>query len=393
MPVSDFFGREIERLKRKDSYRWLRAMEGATASRMQVDGREVIVLCSSNYLGLATHPRLKSAAIEATERLGVCSAAARLIAGNHELYHILEQRLASFKGQEAALVYSTGYMANLGVIAAVVGEGDVVYTDALNHASIIDGCRLSRAAVKVFPHNDVSALEDLLKADGGFRRKLIAVDGVYSMDGDLAPLPDLVKLAKKYDALLLLDDAHGTGVLGETGGGTVEHFGLHGPDAVDIEIGTLGKALGSFGAFVVGSSTLREYLVNRSRSFIFTCALTPPALAAAIAALEVLEDEPEIRQGLWDNVRHFREGLHHLGLSTEPSVTHILPVMTYDRQRTMALCERLLELGVFCQGIRPPTVPPGMSRLRFTVTAAHSRTDLDQALEAVEKAFREFALL
>ncbi len=391
--MTDFFGREIERLKRKDSYRWLRGMEGATGPRMQVDGREVIVLCSSNYLGLANHPRLKTAAIEATDRLGVCSAASRLIAGNNELYRMLEERLAAFKGRGAALVYSTGYMANLGVISALVKEGDVVYTDALSHASIIDGCRLSRAAVKIFPHNDLDALKDLLKSDKGFRRKLIVVDGVYSMEGDLAPLPDLTKLAKSYDALLMLDDAHGTGVLGEEGGGTSEHFGLKGPDAVDIEIGTLGKALGSFGAYVVGSRDLREYLINRSRSFIFTCALAPSALAAAIAALEVLQQEPGHRQRLWANVRHFRESLHRLGLSTEPSVTHILPVMTYERQRTMELCERLLELGIFCQGIRPPTVPPGTSRLRFTVTAEHTRADLDQALGAIEKSFREVALL
>ncbi|MGH7432869.1 MAG: 8-amino-7-oxononanoate synthase, partial [Candidatus Methylomirabilales bacterium] len=363
MTMQDFFGRELERLKRKDSYRWLRAMEGPPEARMRVDGREVIVLCSSNYLGLATHPRLKAAAIEATERLGVCSAASRLIAGNNELYRTLEERLAVFKRREAALVFSTGYMANLGVISAVVGDGDVVYTDALSHASIVDGCRLSRATVKIFPHNDVDALEDLLKSDTGFRRRLIAVDGVYSMDGDLTPLPDLVKLSKDYDALLMLDDAHGTGILGERGGGTAEHFGLDDPDAVDIEIGTLGKALGSFGAYVVGSRSLREYLINRSRSFIFTCALAPSALAAALATLDVLDEEPVHRQRLWENLRHFREGLHRLGLSTEPSATHILPVMTYDRQRTMALCERLLELGVFCQGIRPPTVPPGTSRL------------------------------
>ncbi|MCI0483682.1 MAG: 8-amino-7-oxononanoate synthase [candidate division NC10 bacterium] len=391
--MTDFFEREIERLKRKDSYRWLRAMEGPAEARMRVDGREVIVLCSSNYLGLATHHRLKAAAIEATERLGVCSAASRLIAGNNELYRTLEERLARFKGREAALVYSTGYMANLGVISAVVGEGDVIYADALSHASIVDGCRLSRATVKVFPHNDVDALEQLFKSDTGFRRRLIAVDGVYSMDGDLASLPELAKLARNYDALLMLDDAHGTGVLGERGEGTAEHFGLTGPEGVDIEIGTLGKALGSFGAYVVGSRSLREYLINRSRSFIFTCALTPPALAAAMAALDILDEEPAHRQRLWESVRHFREGLHRLGLSTEPSVTHILPVMIHDRQRTMALSDRLLELGVFCQGIRPPTVPPGTSRLRFTVTAAHTRADLDRALEAAEKAFREFALL
>ncbi len=358
---------------------------------MRVDGREVIVLCSSNYLGLATDPRLKAAAIEATERWGVCSAASRLISGNHEIYRTLEAELAAFKGREAALVYSTGYMANLGVVSAVAGDGDVVYSDALSHASIVDGCRISRATVKVFPHNNLEALEKLLKGGQGFRRRFIVVDGVYSMDGDTAPLPELVKLAKGYDALLMVDDAHGTGVLGERGGGTAEHFGLRGE--VDIEIGTLGKALGSFGAYVVGSQSLREYLINKSRSFIFTCALTPSALATALTALEVIQKAPECRQRLWKNVQHFREGLGRLGLSTNPSVTHILPVMTYERKRTMALCERLLELGVFCQGIRPPTVPPGTCRLRFTVTAEHTQADLDQALEAIGQAFREFALL
>lgn len=393
LPVGDFFEREIERLKRKDAYRWLRTMEGAIGPRMRVGGREVIVLCGSNYLGFANHPRLKAAAIEATDRLGVSSAASRLIAGNNELYQRLEGQLALFKGREAALVYSTGYMANLGVISALVGKGDVVYTDALGHASVVDGCRLSGAAVKTFSHNDVRALEGLLKSDTGFRRKLIVVNGVYSMDGDLAPLPDLTKLARSYDALLMLDDAHGTGVLGEHGGGTSEHFGLREPDTVDIEVGTLGKALGSFGAYVVCTRSLREYLINRSRSLIFTCALAPAALGAAIAALDVLQNEPQHRQRLWDNVRHFREGLHRLGLSTEPSVTHILPVMTYERQRTLELTERLLEFGIFCQGIRPPSVPPGTCRLRFTVTAEHTRVDLDQALEAIEMAFREFALL
>ena len=366
-------------------------MEGPAGPRMRVDGREVIVLCSSNYLGLATDPRLKAAAAAATERWGVASAASRLISGNNELYRILEAELAAFKGREAALVYSTGYMANLGVISAVAGEGDVVFSDSLSHASIVDGCRISRATVKVFPHNDLEALEKFLKDGKGFRRRFIVVDGVYSMDGDLAPLPDLVKLAKGYDALLIVDDAHGTGVLGDRGGGTAEHFGLK--DEVDIEIGTLGKALGSFGAYVVGSRTLREYLINRSRSFIFTCALAPSALAAARAALEVVQKTPEGRQRLWKNVQHFREGLRRLGLSTTPSATHILPVMTYERQRTMALSERLLELGVFCQGIRPPTVPPGTCRLRFTMTAEHTQADLDQTLEAIDQAFREFALL
>jgi 8-amino-7-oxononanoate synthase len=389
--MSDFFAQELERLRRKDSYRWLRSMEGAAGPRMRVDGREVIVLCSSNYLGLATDPRLKAAAVAATERWGVCSAASRLISGNSELYRTLEAELAAFKEREAALVYSTGYMANLGVISAVAGEGDVVLSDSLTHASIVDGCRISRATVKVFPHNDLEALEKFLKDGKGFRRRFVVVDGVYSMDGDLAPLPDLVKLAKGYGALLMVDDAHGTGVLGERGGGTAEHFGLR--DEVNIEIGTLGKALGSFGAYVVGSRALREYLINKSRSFIFTCALAPSALAAALAALEVIQKAPECRQRLWKNVQYFREGLGRLGLSTTPSVTHILPVMTYEKQRTMALCERLLELGVFCQGIRPPTVPPGTCRLRFTVTAEHTQADLDQALEAIERAFRELALI
>jgi len=386
-----FLQEELERLKREGTYRWLRCVEGEQGPRMTVDGRKVVILCSSNYLGLASHPRLKAAAIQAIERYGTSASAARLISGNVELYHRLEEALAAFKEREAALVYTNGYMANLGVIASLVGEGDAIFSDALNHASIVDGCRLSKADVRIFPHNDVKALEELLQASGRYRRRLIAVDGLYSMDGDLAPLPEIVALARRYEAITLVDDSHATGVLGKRGRGTAEHFGLEG--AIDIEMGTLGKALGGFGAYIAGDRALKEFLINRSRSFIFTCALPPPVLATALAALEVLREEPEIRERLWENVRYFRKGLEELGFDFLGSETHIFPIMTYENPITMAMTDRLLELGVFAQGIRPPTVPKGLCRIRVTILASHTKEDLDTALSAFEKAGREFRVI
>ncbi len=386
-----FLQEELERLQQEGTYRRLRCIEGEQGPKMTVDGRRVVILCSSNYLGLASHPRLKAAAIQAVERYGTSASAARLISGNVELYHRLEEALAAFKEREAALVYTSGYMANLGVIASLVGEGDAILSDALNHASIVDGCRLSKADVRIFPHNDVKALEELLRASGRYRRRLIVVDGLYSMDGDLAPLPEIVALARRYKAITMVDDSHATGVLGKGGRGTAEHFGLEG--AIDIEMGTLGKALGGFGAYIVGDRALKEFLINRSRSFIFTCALPPPVLATALAALEVLREEPEIRERLWENVRYFRRGLEELGFDFLGSQTHIFPIMTYENHLTMAMTDRLLELGVFAQGIRPPTVPRGCCRIRVTILASHTKEDLDHALSAFEKAGREFRVI
>lgn len=387
----EFLAEAIGRLRAKERYRALREIEGPAGTRMRVDGREVLVLCSSNYLGLATHPTVCDAARSAIERYGTSSSAARLIAGNSELYRALEGRLARFVGTEAALVYSTGYMANLGVLSALVGEGDIIYADALAHASVVDGTRLSRARVQTFRHGDAAHLRVLMRRGGAFRRRLVVVDGVYSMDGDLAPLQEFIYVAREHEALVMVDDAHGIGVLGARGRGTVEHLSLQG--RIDILVGTLGKALGSFGAFVAGSRTLIEYLINTSRSFIFTCALPPGALGAALAAIEVIEREPGLRARLWANVERFRDGLHAMGLSTAPSVTHILPLHTGEPRRTMDLTERLLALGVYCQGIRPPTVPPRTCRLRFTLTAEHTEADVGVALGAVAEAGRELGLL
>lgn len=389
--VMEFLREELDRLKQEDSYRWLRRVEGEQGPWMKVDGRDVVMLCSSNYLGLASHPKLKEAAIEAAKQYGTSASAARLISGNVELYERLEERLAAFTGREAALVYVNGYMANLGVIASVVGKGDLIISDELNHASIVDGCRLSKADLRIFPHNDVEALEGILKKAASYRRRLIVVDGLYSMDGDLAPLPEIVKLAKQYGAFTMVDDSHAIGVLGEKGRGTPEHFGLN--NEIDIQMGTLGKALGGFGAYIAGSRALKEYLVNRSRSFIFTCALPPHVLAVGLAALELLEEEPEIRGRLWKNAAYFRKGLEELGFEFLGSRTPIFPIMTYEKALTMAMCERLLALGVFAQGIRPPTVPKGRSRIRATITASHSQEDLDLALSAFEQAGREFRLI
>lgn len=374
---------ELDALKADGLYRWLRQIEGAQGARVRVDGRDTILLASSDYLGLASHPRLKEAARQAIDRYGCSASAARLISGNHSLYPQLEARLARFKQTEAALVFSTGYQANLGVISALTDSQDVVFSDELNHASIVDGCRLSRAQVRVFPHNDLNALEDLLTRETAARRKLIVVDGLYSMDGDMAPLAEIVGLAERHGCLTMVDDSHGTGVLGEAGRGSAEAMGVLG--RIDIETGSLAKALGGFGAYVVGDRTVIEYLINKARSFIFTCAMPPAVLATVIEALAVVEQEPERRQRLWDNTRYFRAGLREARFEIGQSETQIIPLMVGGSERTMRLCHELLERGVFAQGIRYPTVAPGTERIRLTVTASHTKADLDAALAALVK--------
>lgn len=382
---------ELDALRADGLYRWLRQVQGAQGPRMQVDGKETIVLASSDYLGLASHPRLKEAARQAIDRYGCSASAARLISGNHDLYPQLEERLARFKGTEAALVFSTGYQANLGVISALMDSLDVVFSDELNHASIVDGCRLSKAQVRIFPHNDLATLKRLLEREGSARRKLIVVDGLYSMDGDLAPLPELVELAERYDCMTMVDDSHGTGALGMAGRGTVEATGMLG--RIDIETGSLAKALGGFGAYVVGSRTIIEYLINRARSFIFTCAMPPAVLATVLEALAVIEEEPERRQRLQDNSRHLRAGLRDLGFEVGERGTQIIPLMVRESDRTMRVCQELLNRGVFAQGIRYPSVPRGTERLRLTVTASHSRADLDAALMTLGEVGRAFQLI
>ena len=376
-----FVDAELDALDRQGRFRWLRRMEGPHGPVMTVDGRRAILLASSNYLGLATHPRVVAAAAEVAARYGCSVGASRLIAGNHDLYRELEDRLAALKGTEAALVFSTGYMANLGVLATLVGPDDVVFSDALNHASIIDGIRLSRAAVAVFPHNDPAALEDLLRAHQHRRRRLVVVDAVFSMDGDVAPLPDLVAVARRWGALLVVDDAHGTGTLGPGGAGALSATGLAG--AADVEVGTLGKALGSFGAFVAGPRKLMRLLINKARSFIFTCGLPPSALAAASAAVDVLHDEPGLPLRLRENAGLVRRRLRAAGFDLGASTTHILPVHVGESRHTMDFCARLLEAGVFAQGIRYPTVPEGTERLRITPMATHTAEHLEASCRAI----------
>ena len=383
--------RELNGLKSEGLHRRLRQVDTLQGPRIRIDGKDAIHLAGSDYLGLACHPRLKKAACEATMRYGCGVAAARLISGNHDLYPQLETRLARFKQAEAALLFSTGYQANLGVISALIDSHDVVFSDALNHASIVDGCRLSRARFKIFPHNDLDTLARLLERERSTGRRLIVVDGLYSMDGDVAPLAQIVKLAERYDCLTMVDDSHGIGVLGETGRGTAEAAGVLG--RIDIETGSLAKALGGFGAYVVGRRTVIEYLVNRARPFIFTCAMPPAVLAAVLEALDVVEQEPERRQRLWDNTRHMRAGLHEIGFEVSPSGTQIIPLMVGEPERAMRFCQELLDRGVFAQGIRYPSVPRGTERIRLTVTASHSKADLDTALTALDEAGRAIQLI
>lgn len=382
--------RELEAIKAAGRYRFLRTIETAQSPRVVLDGREVVLMCSNNYLGLADHPRLRRAAKEAIDRYGTGAVASRLVSGTMTLHEELEAALARFKGTQAALVFNCGYMANVGIISSLLGPEDVVFSDELNHASIIDGCRLSQARVVVFPHKDMNALEALLKREKG-RRRMIVVDGVFSMDGDIAPLPDMVELAEDYGALLMVDEAHGTGVLGERGAGTVEHFGL--TDRVPIQMGTLGKALGGFGAYVAGSDVLREYLINRARSFIFTTALPPADMAMALEAVRMVWEEPQRRRRLHQNVVYLVDGLKSLGFQVTNQGTAIIPVIIGPEDKTMDMSTKLLEYGVFVAGIRPPTVPPGTSRLRVTVMATHAQEDLDKALEAFERAGKEVGVI
>ena len=378
-----FIETKLQELHDAGLYRSLRRVDGDQGSTLVLNGREVINFSSNNYLGLANHPALREAAKAAIDRYGCGSGASRLISGNMTLHEALEAKLAELKGTEAALVFNSGFQANVGVISTLVGDGDAVFSDALNHASIIDGCRLSRAKVYVYGHADLQQLEDCLKQASACRRKLIVTETLFSMDGDEAPLEEIVDLAEKYDAMLMVDEAHATGVYGPDGAGVVAKFGLG--DRVPVQMGTLGKALGGFGAYVAGSTGLRELLINRCRSFVFTTSLPPAVLAMAIAALDIVKKEPERRRSLWENWAKLNGGLKALGYFIANSHSQILPLMVGDANECMDLSERLLERGVFVQGIRPPTVPPGTSRLRVTVMATHSREQLQRALGAFEE--------
>ena len=376
---TNFLQTELENLRDKGLYRSLRRVAGDQGSTLFIDGREVINFSSNNYLGFANHPALRTAAKNAIDRYGCGSGASRLISGNMTLHEELEDKISELKGTEAALVFNSGFQANTGVIPVLVGEGDVILSDALNHASIIDGCRLSRSKVVVYGHCNMDQLELALKQAPIGGRKLIVTESLFSMDGDEVPLADIVGLAEKYGAIVMVDEAHATGVYEPNGAGLVAKLGLG--ERILIQMGTLGKALGGFGAYIAGTKALRELLINRCRSFIFTTSLPPAVMAMGIAALDLLKKEPERRQKLRDSCEQLRAGLNALGFTLGNSQSQILPLMVGDATRCMLLSESLLENGVFAQGIRPPTVPAGTSRLRITLMATHAQEQIEQALK------------
>lgn len=376
------FEKELSEIKKNGLYRILRIVESAQSSRIVIDGKEVLLLSSNNYLGLANHPRLKEAAKEAIDRYGAGSGASRLISGNNILYKELEERIAAFKNTAAALVFNSGYMANISILPTVAGEGDLILSDELNHASIIDGCRLSKAEKIIYRHKDTRHIEEVLSKNKD-RRSLIVTEGVFSMDGDIAPIPEIIDIAKRYSAMVMLDDAHATGVLGRNGIGTGGHFGIK--EGIDIHMGTLGKALGTFGAYVAGSKSLIEFLINRARGFIFTTALPPSVLASAIAAIQILEEEPHLIKNLWINRNYLADGLKNLGFNIMGSETPIIPIFIGSIEKALKMAERLFEEGIYIPAIRPPTVPEDSCRLRLTVMATHTKEELDIALKAFEK--------
>ncbi len=382
-----FIESELQRLNEAGLYRRLRRVDGDQGPTLVLDGKEVVNFSSNNYLGLANHPALREAAKDAIDRYGCGSGASRLISGNMTLHEELETKLAELKETEAALVFNSGFQANIGIISTMIGEGDAVFSDALNHASIIDGCRLSRAQVYVYGHADLQQLEDCLKQASAHHRKLIVTETLFSMDGDEAPLKEIVDLAEKYDAMVMVDEAHATGVYEPNGAGIVAKLGLGG--RVLVQMGTLGKALGGFGAYVAGSAAFRELMINRCRSFVFTTALPPAVMAMGIAALDLVKEEPERRLALSNNCARLNASLKALGYSIANSRSQIIPLMVGDADECMRLSEQLLRRGIFAQGIRPPTVPPRTSRLRITLMATHTGEHLQRALDALEEVARE----
>jgi glycine C-acetyltransferase len=389
----DYLKDQLEELERAGTALHPRVLQSAQRARTRFDGRDVINLASNNYLGLAAHPRLKEAAAKAAMEFGAGSGAVRTIAGTMSLHEELERRFAEFKGAEDALMFQSGFAANSGTVAAILAREDVIVSDQLNHASIIDGARLSRAEIKVFPHKDAAAADRLLEeTKTAGRRQLLITDGVFSMDGDIAPLPDLVEVAEKHGAIMMIDDAHASGVLGEGGKGTVSHFGLD-PRRVDIQVGTLSKAIGVLGGFIAGPRHLIQWLVNRGRPFLFSTSAPPAVAAACIAALDVIRDEPERLERLWTNTRFFKQRLHALGFDTGQSESPITPVIAGGEVQAVDLSSLLWGEGVFTPAIVYPTVAKGQSRVRTIVTADHTEEDLREALEAFERVGKKLGLI
>ncbi len=387
------FEQELQTLEKKELRRSLRLVETAQGARITVDGTSVLNLCSNNYLGFADDERLKDAAIEAIKQYGVGSGASRLVCGTMKLHRALEEKLTEFKKTEACLVFNSGYTANVGIISALVKRGDIVFCDRLNHASIIDGIILSRAELRRYPHRDVNALAEMLEKTTCSGRRLIVTDSVFSMDGDIAPLKELCELSKKHNCLLMIDEAHATGVLGENGRGALEHCGLEDKKDTIIQMGTFSKALGGFGAYVCARQDIIDYLINHSRAFIYTTSLPPSIAAANIKALEIIQDESYLRQRLHENIELVRRSLRGFGFEIASDPTPIIPLMTKEPDVTMEFSKRLFEKGFFVQGIRPPTVAQGQCRLRLTVMATHRHKELERALESIQTIGRELCLL
>jgi len=388
--LSELIGSEIDRLHKTGLYNEIRVLEGEQGAWVHIRGRRVLNLCSNNYLGFAAAEDLKDAARRSIDRYGVGPGAVRTIAGTMDIHEDLERELAAFKKAGAAIVLQSGFNANLAVIPALVGKGDVIYSDELNHASIIDGCRLSRAEIRVFAHTDAGDLERRL-AEPAEGRKLVVTDGVFSMDGDIAPLREITEVAEKHGAAVMVDDAHGEGVLGSHGRGIVDHFGLHG--RVDVEVGTLSKALGCVGGFVAGSERLIEYLKQVGRPFLFSSSLTPVEAAANLAAVRRLVEDDEPVRRLWDNARYFKEKMRAAGFDTGRSETPITPVMIGEAKTASRFSKMLFDEGVFAQSIGFPTVPRGKARIRAMISAAHSKEDLDFGIAAFTKVGRELSLV
>jgi glycine C-acetyltransferase len=392
MSKLDWLEQEINGLKEQGLYNRIRTIGSAQGARLIVDGKDVLNFCSNNYLGLANHPKIVEAAKAATQKYGVGPAAVRSIAGTTDLHVQLEQRLAKFKGAEDVITFQSGFAANLGTLAALVTKEDTIFSDRLNHASIIDGSRLSGAKIVPYEHNDPAALEAAIKENAGtYRRALIVTDGVFSMDGDIAPLPALYEVAKKYDLLLMVDDAHGEGVLGKGGRGIVDHFNLHG--RVDIEVGTLSKAFGVVGGLVAGNKVIIEWLRQRGRPFLFSSAVTAPDAAACLAAIDLLESSTELVDKLWDNSKYFKAEMKKLGFDTGKSETPITPVMLGEAPLAQQFSRELFDHGVFAMAIGFPTVAKGKARIRVMISAAHDRTNLDQGLEAFAEVGKKLGVI
>lgn len=385
-----FFLEQLDKIEKQQLTRHLRRFDGPNQCETLIEGRKNILLSSNHYLGLGTDEDAKRKANEAINQFGIGSGGSRLTTGNSSLHEQLEEAIARFKGNERTLLFSSGYLANVGVISSVVGKGDVIFSDEYNHASIIDGCRLSRAKTVIYSHCNMESLERALKEEQTSGKKLIVTDGVFSMDGDIAPLPEIKSLARQYEAMVMVDDAHGTGVLGKLGKGTAEHFGI---EDVDITVGTMSKALGTEGGFVTGSSHLIEYLKNRARTFIFQTALSPGVIGATLAVIEKLMKQPEIVHKLQWNAAYLRNSLTKKGFNVLEGETAIIPLIIGGAKETLQFSARLEERGVFAPGIRPPTVPEGTSRIRITVMATHSKEQLDQAIDIFTDVGKELGII